>query len=153
MDMPILTMAKHALRLTANAWDVIVKLSRTITRRAEMRPLRAAQPVRSRLAWLTAHDLSPQSVPGLYPGLVLLPRLSMNNRLNTRTRKMLPRILQISPYRPKIGGLAGNRTQVRTVSNASFYVHIPNLSLASVAVRARASDWPVSRLDSSSLAA
>ena len=93
MDMSLITMAKHALRLTANAWDVLEELSRTITRRTEMRPLRAAHPVRSRLAWLTAHDVSPQSVPGLYPGLVLPPRLSMNSRLNTRTRKMLPRIL------------------------------------------------------------
>ncbi len=67
MDMPVLTMAKHALRPAANAWDVLVELSRTITRRAEMCPLSTSEPMRIRLAWLIAHDISPQTVLCLFP--------------------------------------------------------------------------------------
>ncbi len=67
MDMPVLTMAKHALRPAANAWDVLVELSRTITRRAEVCPLNTSHPMRIRLAWLITHDSPPQTVPCLYP--------------------------------------------------------------------------------------
>ena len=44
------------------------------------------------------------------------------------------------------GGPGGNRTPVRLVTKEAFYVRILTLYLASVAVQARASDWPASRL-------